>query len=119
MKPLAETIYEEIEQTLKAHRLSNMQCEDGGAYPLTDALTPPGQTIQAGYDEIEMMCDAIYNRVLTTHFNNVDNVSDDLIIDTWTSMPGGYDGFLKSWGFVQFSRKLLERVLPRHKPMKP
>lgn len=119
MKPLADRIYEEIEVVLQQHRLSNMQTEDGDAYPLTDALTSCGRSIQDGYDEIRLICDSIYNRVLTPHFNNVDHVSDDLIVDTWASMPNGYDGFRKSWGFVQFARNLLERVLPRQKPMKP
>lgn len=119
MTPLANKIYEEIEQVLLHHGLSTMQTEDGDAYPLTDVLTPDGRSIQEGYDEIRLICDSIYNQVLIPHFNNVDHVSDDLIVDTWTSMPDGYEGFRKSWGFVQFSRKLLERVLPRQKPMKP
>jgi hypothetical protein len=119
MKPLADRLYEEIEKTLKDYRLSRMQCEDGGAYPLTDALTPPGESIQAGYDEIEMICDSIYNRVLTPHFNNVRNVPEELIVDVWSSMPDGHNGFMKSWGFVQFSRNLLERVMPIQKPSKP
>lgn len=118
MTPLANRIYEEIEMVLLHHGLSTMQTEDGDAYPLKDALTPKGRSIQDGCDEIRLICDSIFNHVLIPHFNNVDHVSDDLIVDVWSSMPNGYNGFLKSWGFVQFSRKLLERVLPRQKPMK-
>ncbi len=114
MKPLAEQIYEEIEQTLRQHRLSRWQCEDGeGAYPLTDILTPDGESIQAGYDEIRMICDSIYNRVLTKHFISAEKSPDVFIIETWNGMPDGHSGFLKSWGYVQFGKRLIEKVLPR------
>lgn len=86
MKPLVEKIYDEIEQVLMHHRLSRWQCDDGESnYPLTDMLTPDGETIQAGYDEIRNICDAIYNEVLTKHlpgsheelmkFYSVDNIT--------------------------------------------
>lgn len=113
MTPLAEQIYEEIEQTLLHHRLGRWQCADGeGNYPLTDLLTPDGESIQAGYDEIRLMCDAIYNDVLTKHLASSEKLHDVLIQETWNGMPDGYDGFLKTWGFIQFGRRLIEKVLP-------
>ena len=81
MSSLAEKVYDEIEQTLLHHRLSNWQCDDGESnYPLTDMLTPEGQTIQVGCDEIEGICDAIYNEVLTKNLGN------------------GYDELMKFYG---------------------
>ncbi|WP_175777455.1 hypothetical protein [Burkholderia anthina] len=35
-------------------------------------------------------------------------LTDDEITAVWNSMPGGFDGFLKSWGYIQFARALLE-----------
>jgi hypothetical protein len=64
MKSLSGQVYEEIEKTLLHHHLSGWQDEDGGGYPLTDILTPDGHSIQIGYDEIRLICDAIYNEVL-------------------------------------------------------
>jgi hypothetical protein len=120
MKPLAEQIYEEIEQALRHHRLSRWMDADGeGHYPLTDMLTPEGESIQAGYDEIRMMCDSIYNQVLTKHFLSAEKTPEALIKETWNSMPGGYSGFLKTWGFVQFGCALIEKVLPRPTTRKP
>jgi len=66
MKPLVERIYDEIEQVLLHHRLTGWMDADGESnYPLTDILTPDGQSIQIGYDEIRNMVDSIYNDVLT------------------------------------------------------
>jgi hypothetical protein len=66
MSSLADKVYDEIEQTLLHHRLCYWQCEDDeGSYPLIDMLTPEGRTIQVGHDEIQHICDAIYNEVLT------------------------------------------------------
>ncbi|MFG5778248.1 hypothetical protein ACFIQF_14360 [Comamonas sp. J-3] len=41
-------------------------------------------------------------------------VTDDQIDEIFNSMPDGANGFLKSWGYRQFARKLLElrRTLP-------
>jgi hypothetical protein len=120
MKPLAEHIYEEIEQTLLHYRHSKLMCEDGDShYPLTDLLTPDNESIQFGYDEIRMICDAIYNRVLTKHFISAEKTPEALIEETWDAMPGGHDGFLKTWGFIQFGKRLIEKVLPRPTTRKP
>lgn len=120
MQPLAEQIYEEIEQTLRAYRLSRWVCADGdGHYPLTDHLTPDGESIQSGYDEIRMICDAIYNRVLTRHFISAEKTPDKLIEETWDAMPDGQSGFLKTWGFIQFGRALIAKVVPRQTTRKP
>lgn len=35
-------------------------------------------------------------------------MTDDEIIAIWEGMPGGYSGFLKEWGYLQFANKLLE-----------
>ncbi|PFH12910.1 hypothetical protein [Burkholderia sp. JKS000303] len=34
-------------------------------------------------------------------------LTDEQITAVWNSMPGGFDGFLKSWGYIQFARALL------------
>jgi hypothetical protein len=34
-------------------------------------------------------------------------LTNEQITDIWNSMPGGCDGFLKSWGYIQFARALL------------
>jgi uncharacterized protein YyaL (SSP411 family) len=80
LKPLAEQVYEEIEQTLLSHRLNGWLCADGeGNYPLTDILTPDGESIQAGYDEIRMMSDSIYNSVLKKRLGTIEPFSMDVI----------------------------------------
>jgi len=61
----ADAIYDEIKVTLANHRLSYTEGSDGEAYPLADALSTPGGTIKSGVDEIVLICDAIYNEVLT------------------------------------------------------
>ncbi|MBR8360139.1 hypothetical protein KDW10_22660 [Burkholderia vietnamiensis] len=33
-------------------------------------------------------------------------LTDEQITEVWNSMPGGYDGFLKSWGYIQFARRI-------------
>ena len=70
-KPIAWTagaLYDAIEQVLLHYRHSRLTTEDGESqYPLTDLLTPDGNSIQMGYDEIRYICDAIYNEVLTKH----------------------------------------------------
>jgi hypothetical protein len=68
MSSLADAVYDEIEQTLLHHRLCYWQCEDDeGNFPLIDMLTPEGHTIQVGHDEIQHICDAIYNEVLVKY----------------------------------------------------
>lgn len=47
--------------------------------------------------------------------------TDAQIVEVWQGMPGGADGWLKGWGFIQFSRALLERfgtppLDPNHRP---
>lgn len=37
-------------------------------------------------------------------------VTDKQIVAVWQSMPGGPDGFLKQWGFIQFARAVLALV---------
>ncbi|MDR8102489.1 hypothetical protein KPB04_12195 [Burkholderia cenocepacia] len=33
-------------------------------------------------------------------------LTEEQITEVWNSMPGGYDGFLKSWGYIQFARRI-------------
>ncbi|ALK22109.1 hypothetical protein [Burkholderia cepacia] len=33
-------------------------------------------------------------------------LSDEQITEVWNSMPGGNDGFLKSWGYIEFGRRI-------------
>ncbi|QGZ66410.1 hypothetical protein [Paraburkholderia acidisoli] len=35
-------------------------------------------------------------------------MTNDEIAAIWNGMPGGYDGFCKTWGFIQFARRILE-----------
>lgn len=35
-------------------------------------------------------------------------MTNDEIEAIWNSMPGGYDGFCKTWGFIQFAHRILE-----------
>lgn len=34
-------------------------------------------------------------------------MTDEQIVEVWNSMPGGPDGWLKNFGFIQFARALL------------
>jgi hypothetical protein len=48
-------------------------------------------------------------------------MTNEEITAIWEAMPGGYAGFLKDWGYLQFARKLLETVekpAPELKPLK-
>ncbi|WP_175980017.1 hypothetical protein [Caballeronia zhejiangensis] len=65
----ANQLYDEIEKVLLNYRHSRFTTEDGDSqYPLKDLLTPDGESIQGGMDEIRLICDDIYNEVLTKHF---------------------------------------------------
>lgn len=44
---------------LRGHKLQYTADEDGNAYPLVDALTPPGRTINEGEMEIVALADEI------------------------------------------------------------
>lgn len=35
--------------------------------------------------------------------------SDDEIDEVFNAMPGGFDGFFKSWGYRQFARAILAK----------
>lgn len=62
----ADQLYDAIEETLLHHRMSNLEGDDGEAFPLVDHLTTPGDRgIDSGKLEIRLICDAIYNEVLT------------------------------------------------------
>jgi hypothetical protein len=62
----AHQLYDAIEEVLLHHHVSNMEGDDGEAYPLVDQLTTPGaNSIESGKFEIRLICDAIYNEVLT------------------------------------------------------
>jgi hypothetical protein len=62
----AHQLYDAIEETLLHYRMSNLQDDQGGGYPLVDHLTTPGASdIASGNFEVHLICDAIYNEVLT------------------------------------------------------
>ena len=64
----ADSLYDAIEEILLHHRMSNLEGDDGEAYPLVDQLTTPGaNSIESGKFEIRLICDAIYNEVLTVY----------------------------------------------------
>lgn len=54
-----EKLLDVIGDTLRHHRLSFMQDEDNGGYPLIDALTYKGRTVQDGIEEIEHILDEL------------------------------------------------------------
>jgi hypothetical protein len=55
-----ELVHKTIAKTLQNHRLQYSGDGDGGHYPLLDALTPEGETVAVGQEEIELLTDAIY-----------------------------------------------------------
>lgn len=38
-------------------------------------------------------------------------LSEEKIKEIWNSMPDGHDGFLKSWGYVQFAQCVAEAAV--------
>jgi hypothetical protein len=64
----ADVLYDKIEQVLLHHRLSNWCMDEDGEelLPLVDRLCDEaGKDISSGKHEIRLICDAIYNEVLT------------------------------------------------------
>lgn len=62
----AKALYDAIKDVLLNHRLSNLVDEDGEFFPLVDHLcSQDDQTTESGEFEIALICDAIYNDVLT------------------------------------------------------
>lgn len=62
----ANVLYHAIKEVLLNHRLSNRQTDDGDFFPLVDHLCNEGaNTTESGEFEVALMCDAIYNDVLT------------------------------------------------------
>jgi hypothetical protein len=59
-----ELVGKTIKKTLRSYRLQHTQAEDGDHYPLVDALTPDGETIAVGENEIELLTDALYLELL-------------------------------------------------------
>jgi hypothetical protein len=50
----------------------------------------------------------------------VEAMSNEEITAIWEAMPGGYAGFLKDWGYLQFARKLIEateKATPEIEPL--
>ncbi|MCO8166892.1 hypothetical protein NJC40_03745 [Pseudomonas sp. 21LCFQ02] len=48
---------------LAVHRLSFTEGDDGEAFPLIDALTPDGETVAVGRDEIELLAETLSDAV--------------------------------------------------------
>lgn len=62
----AKALYDAIKDVLLNHRLSNLVDEDGEFFPLVDHLcSQDDKTTESGEFEIALICDAIYNDVLT------------------------------------------------------
>jgi hypothetical protein len=62
----ANVLYHAIKEALLNHRLSNRQTDDGDFFPLVDHLCNEGaNTTESGEFEVAVMCDAIFNDVLT------------------------------------------------------
>ena len=59
-----ELVHKTIAETLRSHRLQHSVDRDGEHYPLLDALTPDGETVAVGQQEIELLTDAIYLELL-------------------------------------------------------
>lgn len=58
-------LYDAIEEVLLHYRMSNLQDDRGGGYPLVDHLTTPAASdIGSGQFEVRLICDEIYNEVL-------------------------------------------------------
>jgi hypothetical protein len=66
--PSADDLYDKIEEVLLHHRLSNWCMDEDGEdlLPLVDRLCDDSaKDISSGKHEIRLICDAIYNEVLT------------------------------------------------------
>ncbi|MFY2995914.1 hypothetical protein ACOTH8_21565 [Achromobacter xylosoxidans] len=62
----AKALYDAIKDVLLNHRLSNLVDEDGEFFPLVDHLrSQDDKATESGEFEIALICDAIYNDVLT------------------------------------------------------
>ena len=44
------------------------------------------------------------------------NLTNDEIDATVTAMPGGYEGYLKSWGWLTFAKAIEERLRLKNAP---
>jgi hypothetical protein len=55
-------VYEAVKRTMLAHGLAGQSCKDdpGTPYPLIDALTPEGESVAAGKEEIERLAGEIW-----------------------------------------------------------
>ena len=61
--PTEALLHSTIVKVLSEHRLHNMADEDGEHYPLVDALTPDGDTLATGEQEIALLADEIWHEV--------------------------------------------------------
>jgi len=62
----AKALYGAIKEVLLNHRLSNLVGDDGEFFPLVDHLcSKDAKSVESGEFEIALICDAIYNDVLT------------------------------------------------------
>lgn len=66
IEPLLQSLCEAIKDELNDYRCTHIRDGEDGqrGYPLVDLLTLPGdKDIQRGYDEIEMIADAMYHAI--------------------------------------------------------